>query len=152
VKAANDRRIESLSQRVADALGGSLAGRRIAIFGLAFKADTDDMRRAPSLTLVPALTRAGASVAACDPVAMAAARRHFTGIDWYEEPYEAATGADAVVVLTEWNLFRGLDLERLKAAMKTPLVVDFRNIYLTGEMARAGFTYISLGRPPVVPS
>ena len=150
VKAANDRRVEGLVGRVAAAVGGDLKNKRIAVFGLAFKADTDDMRRAASLTLVPALTAAGASVAACDPVAMAAARRHFTGIDWSEEPYEAATGADAVVVLTEWNLFRGLDLERLAQVMKTPLVVDFRNIYLTGEMARAGFTYISLGRAPVM--
>jgi UDPglucose 6-dehydrogenase len=82
---------------------------------------------------------------------MQAARRHFSAIDWVEEPYEAATGADAVVVLTEWNLFRGLDLERLAQVMREPLVIDFRNIYLTGEMARAGFTYISLGRPAVQP-
>ncbi len=148
-KSANDRRVEGLAGRVAEAVGGDLAGKRIAVFGLAFKADTDDMRRAASLTLVPALTAAGASVAACDPVAMEAARRHFSGIEWAEDAYEAATGADAVVVLTEWNLFRGLDLERLAQVMKTPLVVDFRNIYLTGEMARAGFTYISLGREPV---
>ena len=150
-KSANDRRVEGLAGRVAQAVGGDLAGKRIAVFGLAFKADTDDMRRAASLTLVPALTAAGASVAACDPVAVAAANRHFSGIDWVEDAYEAATGADAVVVLTEWNLFRGLDLERLAQVMKTPLVIDFRNIYLTGEMARAGFTYISLGRAPVVP-
>jgi len=150
-KSSNDRRVEGLAHRVADAVGGDLKGKRIAVFGLAFKADTDDMRRAASLTLVPALTEAGASVAACDPVAMQAARRHFCGIDWAEEPYEAATGADAVVVMTEWNLFRGLDLERLAQVMKQPLVIDFRNIYLTGEMERAGFTYISLGRPPVMP-
>ena len=150
-KSANDRRVEGLAGRVAEAVGGDLSGKRIAVFGLAFKADTDDMRRAASLTLVPALTAAGASVAACDPVAMKAARRHFSGIDWIEDAYEAATGADAVVVLTEWNLFRGLDLERLAQVMKTPLVIDFRNIYLTGEMARAGFTYISLGRAAVTP-
>ncbi len=149
-KSANDRRVEGLAGRVAEAVGGDLAGKRIAVFGLAFKADTDDMRRAASLTLVPALTAAGASVAACDPVAEKAARRHFSGIDWVEDAYEAATGADAVVVLTEWNLFRGLDLERLAQIMKTQLVIDFRNIYLTGEMARAGFTYISLGRPPIM--
>jgi len=150
-KSSNDRRVEGLAERVAEAVGGDLEGKRIAVFGLAFKADTDDMRRAASLTLVPALTAAGASVAACDPVAMQAARRHFSAIDWVEEPYEAATGADAVVVLTEWNLFRGLDLERLAQVMREPLVIDFRNIYLTGEMARAGFTYVSLGRPPVQP-
>src|SRR5690606_3372126 len=113
VVGANDRRKASLFARVATALDGSVAGKRIAILGLAFKAETDDLRDAPALDLIPALTQAKAAVVAYDPVVRNSGNGAFAGIDWAETAYDAATDADAVVLLTEWNEFRGLDLVRL---------------------------------------
>jgi UDPglucose 6-dehydrogenase len=108
------------------------------------------MRDAPSLTIIPALQEKGAKVRAYDPEGMNEARNHLD-VEFCEEAYEALSGADAVLILTEWNEFRALDLNRVKALMTTPLMIDLRNIYLPEQMAAAGFTYVSVGRPSVAP-
>ncbi|WP_119392163.1 UDP-glucose dehydrogenase family protein [Taklimakanibacter lacteus] len=149
VVGANDKRKAGLFDRVQRMLGGSLAGKRIAVLGLAFKADTDDLRDAPALDLVPALTSAKASVVAFDPVVKANGTPAFAGIDWAQNAYEAAEGADAVIVLTEWNEFRGLDLAKLAGVMKAPVMIDLRNLYSTADIARTPFTYHSIGRKVV---
>jgi len=117
------------------------------VFGLAFKPNTDDMRDSPSLNIVPALQAAGASIRAYDPKAMNAAAPLLPGVEFGDSAYDIVDGANALVVVTEWNQFRALDLQRLKAAMRTPVIVDLRNIYQPAEMAAAGFTYVSIGRP-----
>jgi UDPglucose 6-dehydrogenase len=152
VVGANDRRKASLFARVATALDGSVAGKRIAILGLAFKAETDDLRDAPALDLIPALTQAKAAVVAYDPVVRNSGNGAFAGIDWAETPYDAATDADAVVLLTEWNEFRGLDLVRLARGMRAPLMVDLRNLYSIADIARTPFVYHSLGRRALRPT
>ena len=144
----NDRRKKAMAARVIDACGGSVAGKTIAVLGLTFKPNTDDMRASPSLDLVPALLAAGAAVNAHDPAGMAEAKKLLNGIGYCAGPYDAMKGADALVIVTEWNAFRNLDLARMKALMKSPVVVDLRNIYHPREMAAAGFKYFSIGRPP----
>lgn len=150
VIAANDVRKASLAARVSKALGGDLRGLRIAVLGLSFKADTDDLREAPAIRLIPDLQRLGARIAAYDPAAMAAAKAVLAGVDFGGDAYEAATGADCLVVLTEWNEFRGLDLDRLARLMRRPVMIDFRNLYSLGEVAKTPFTYHSTGRPAVI--
>jgi UDPglucose 6-dehydrogenase len=147
---SNEARKERLVGRVMAALGDKVAGVRIGILGVAFKADTDDMREAAALSLVPALLARGAIVQAYDPVAMKAAAALLPGVAWCSDAYEAVTGADAAVVLTEWNEFSGLDLRRLAAAMRRPVMLDFRNIYSPADMERTGFVYHSVGRPAVL--
>jgi UDPglucose 6-dehydrogenase len=120
-------------------------GKTIAVLGLTFKPNTDDMRDAPSLVIVPALQSEGATVRAYDPEGMQEARKHMD-VQYCSDAYEALQGADGVVILTEWNEFRALDLARVKAALKTPLMVDLRNIYRPSLMAEAGFSYVSIGR------
>ena len=148
VVAANDARQGGLAARVIAACGGSVDGARVAVLGLAFKPGTDDMRAAPSRVLIPALQGAGAQVAAYDPAAMDTARARLSGVEWAPGPYEAAAGADAVVIVTEWNEFRALDLARLAAAMRVPRLIDLRNIYKPAEAAAHGIAYTSIGRPP----
>jgi UDPglucose 6-dehydrogenase len=143
----NTRRKKSMAARVIAACGGSVAGKTIAVLGLTFKPNTDDMRESPSLDLVPALLAAGATVKAHDPEGMAEAKKLLDGIEYSKSPYEAMQGADALVIVTEWNAFRSLDLARMKALLKTPVVIDLRNIYNPREMAAAGFRYSSIGRP-----
>jgi UDPglucose 6-dehydrogenase len=143
---ANDRRKRAMAGKIAAALGGDLAGKVIGVLGLTFKPNTDDMREAPSLDIVPALLAAGAAVQAYDPEGHEA-RQLLTGMAFKSGPYEAAEGADAIVILTEWDQFRALDLDRLAAAMRTPLVVDLRNIYRPEELRSRGFRYVSVGRP-----
>jgi UDPglucose 6-dehydrogenase len=119
----------------------------IAVLGLTFKPNTDDMRDSPSLEIVPALQAAGATVRAFDPVGIEEAKKLLDGIEWCENAYDAMTGADAVAIITEWNEFRAIDLARIKELMKSPVMVDFRNIYNPEDMAAAGIHYSCVGRP-----
>jgi UDPglucose 6-dehydrogenase len=148
----NDKRKLAMAERIAEACGGSVAGRTIAILGLTFKPNTDDMRDSPSLFILPALTAGGATVRAYDPVGMEEAARLIKGITFCKDAYETAGGADCVAILTEWNEFRALDLERMRAIMRSPVMVDLRNIYKPAEMAAAGFSYHSIGRPTARPA
>jgi UDPglucose 6-dehydrogenase len=148
---ANAVRKDRLAQRIADAVGGSLRNKRVAVLGLSFKAETDDLREAASLAVIPALQKEGATIAAYDPVAIAAARPLLPDVTWCSDAYETAKDADAVVVLTEWNEFRGLDLRRLAAQMREPVLIDFRNIYSAGDVAKTPFVYHSLGRATAMP-
>jgi UDPglucose 6-dehydrogenase len=145
--AVNDARKAGLAGRVMAACGGSVAGKTIAVLGVTFKPETDDMRDAPSLALIPALQEAGATVAAFDPAGMQEAKKLLPNVRWGEDAYAIAKGADALVLLTEWNAFRALDFTILKENMKTPLLVDFRNVYTPEDVAAAGFAYVSVGRP-----
>ncbi len=124
---------------------GDVAGKTIAVLGLTFKPNTDDMRDAPSLVIVPALQAAGARIRAYDPEGMKEARK-LLNVEMCKDAYEAIAGADGVVILTEWNEFRALDLGRVKASLSRPLMIDLRNIYRPSHMAEVGFTYISIGR------
>src|SRR5262245_224429 len=148
---ANAVRKDRLAERIADAVGGSLRNKRVAVLGLSFKAETDDLREAASLTVIPALQKEGATIAAYDPVAIAAARPLLPDVTWCGDAYETAKDADAIVVLTEWNEFRGLDLRRLSAQMREPVLIDVRNIYSAGDVAKTPFVYHSLGRATVTP-
>ena len=149
VASANIRRKKSMAERIADACGGDVNGKTIAILGLAFKPNTDDMREAPSLDIVPGLLDVGAMIRAHDPESMDAAKPLLPPIEYCEDAYACAAGADALVIVTEWDAFRALDLTRLKDAMATPLVVDLRNIYRPEDMLRQGFDYVSIGRPAI---
>src|SRR6266403_659781 len=146
VLAVNDNRKRAMARKVASATGGSLRGKTVAVLGLTFKPDTDDMREAPSIPLVMGLLDMGAKVRAHDPVGMEQARKELPDIVYCDDPYNCALGADVVVIVTEWTQFRTLDLDRLKREMAQPLVVDLRNIYRPEEMAALGFTYESVGR------
>ena len=146
VDTVNEKRKAAMVEKVAAALDGGLAGKRIGVLGLTFKPNTDDMREAPSLEIVPALIRAGASVAAYDPQGMATARELLGDVAWCENAYAAADGADALVIITEWNEFRALDLDEIKRRLSGPVIVDLRNIYHHDDMAARGFHYTSVGR------
>ncbi len=143
----NDARKQAMADKVVAACGGSVEGAIIAVLGLAFKPNTDDMRDSPSLTIVPALQAAGATIRAYDPEAMEAAAPLLPGVEFGDSAYDIVEAADALVVVTEWNQFRALDLARLKAGMRAPVIVDLRNIYKPADMAAAGFRYSSVGRP-----
>jgi UDPglucose 6-dehydrogenase len=144
VVAVNDARKSNMARKIQTAFGG-VRGKTIAVLGLTFKPNTDDMRDAPSLVVVPALQSEGATVRAYDPEGMKEARKHLD-VHYCADAYEALEGADGVVILTEWNEFRALDFAKVKAALKTPLMVDLRNIYRPDQMAAAGFVYVSVGR------
>ena len=143
----NDTRKKRMADKVIAAMGGDVKGRKIAILGLAFKPNTDDMRAAPSLDIVPALQAAGAHIRAYDPESMHEASGLLKDVTFCDGAYHAVENADAAVILTEWDQFRALDLDRVKSTMVTPLVVDLRNIYEPADMVRRGFRYISVGRP-----
>src|ERR1700753_2391781 len=147
----NDNRKRAMARKVSNAVGESLRGKTIAVLGLTFKPDTDDMRESPSIPLVTGLLDMGAKVRAHDPVGMEQARRELPDIEYSDDPYACARGADALVIVTEWVQFRALDLERLKREMAQPVVVDLRNIYRREDMVALGFTYESVGRGPVEP-
>ncbi|HMK68271.1 MAG TPA: UDP-glucose/GDP-mannose dehydrogenase family protein [Stellaceae bacterium] len=147
----NDARKRKMAEKIVKACGGSVAGKTLAILGLAFKPNTDDMREAPSLTIVPTLQELGAEIRAFDPEGMTEAKKLLPGIAFATDAYDAMRGADAAVLLTEWNEFRALDLERVKSLLKTPTLIDLRNVYKPTEMAAAGFFYFSIGRRPVEP-
>ncbi len=148
--AVNDRRKAAMADRVVAALGGSVEGRRIAVLGLAFKPETDDMRDSPSIPLIERLTAAGADLVAYDPEAMAQARRVLpASVAYGGDALETIGGADAVVVVTEWNEFRAVPPARLRALMRGDVVVDLRNVYDPSAMQTAGLRYSSIGRPGV---
>ena len=143
----NDARKKAMATRVAAAVGGDdLKGKTIGVLGLTFKPNTDDMRDAPSLDIVPALQALGATVQAFDPEGRHEAEHLLTDVAFKDGPYDAVEGADAVVIITEWDQFRALDLDRVKLLMKIPTVIDLRNIYRPDEMKRHGFNYSGIGR------
>ena len=147
VEAVNERQKRRLFEKLHHALGDSLSGMRVAVWGLAFKPNTDDMRDSPSLTLIDALIAAGATVVAHDPAAMPEARRRLDdSVELAESAYEAIEGADALVVVTDWNEYRHPDLARIKASLRRPVVIDGRNLYPVEKMRAMGFTYASIGR------
>ena len=151
VVAANEARKRALADRIQDVTGGTLAGKRIGILGVAFKAETDDIRDAAALTLIPELQKRGAALAAFDPVAMDNGRQVFQSVQWCADAYSAAIGADVVVILTEWNVFRGLDLKRLARDMRQPVMVDYRNLFTPNDIKGSGLSYHSIGRASVMP-
>ncbi|WP_125257764.1 UDP-glucose dehydrogenase family protein [Brevundimonas fluminis] len=142
----NDARKRSMVERVRKAVGGDLKGKTIGVLGLTFKPNTDDMRDSPALDLVPALTAAGATVQAFDPEGMHEAGKLLSELTFCEGPYEALAGAHAAVIVTEWDQFRALDLDRIKLTMAKPVMVDLRNVYRPDEMRARGFRYSSIGR------
>lgn len=144
----NDARKKAMADRVATALGGAdLKGKTVALLGLTFKPNTDDMRDAPSLDVAPALIAMGATVQAFDPEGMHEAARLLDGVVFRDGPYDAVEGADVVVIMTEWDQFRALDLDRIKLLLKQPVMVDLRNVYRPEDMKARGFRYTSIGRP-----
>ena len=147
VAGINEARKRSMAGRVVAACGGSVKGKTIAVLGLTFKPNTDDMRDSISLVIVPDLQGLGAAIRAFDPEGMEEADSLLDGVAWCENAYDATEGADALVIITEWNEFRALDLARIKSLMKAPVMVDLRNIYNPDEMAAAGFRYTCIGRP-----
>jgi UDPglucose 6-dehydrogenase len=148
VIAVNDQRKRAMARKVIDICGGNVRGRTIAVLGLTFKPNTDDMRDAPSIAVITALQDAGAKVRAYDPAGMKQAKGLLDNVEYCSDPYACAEGADALVICTEWDEFRALDVERVRAKLKRPILVDLRNIYRPEEMARQDFTYVSVGRPP----
>ena len=148
VIAVNDQRKRAMARKVIDICGGNVRGRTIAVLGLTFKPNTDDMRDAPSIAVITALQDAGAKVRAYDPAGMKQAKGLLDNVEYCSDPYACAEGADARVICTEWDEFRALDVERVRAKLKRPILVDLRNIYRPEEMARQDFTYVSVGRPP----
>ena len=146
--AVNERRRRAMGRKVIAVCGGSVRGKKIAVLGLTFKPNTDDMREAPALSVIQALEDAGAKVAAFDPQGMTAAAPLLPHVSFGTDPYDVAEGASALVIVTEWNEFRSLDLERLRATMAAPVLVDLRNIYRRKEVEAHGFVYECVGRPP----
>lgn len=148
----NAERQRSMADRVIEACGNDVSGKRIAILGVSFKPNTDDVREAPSLVVIPLLQERGAHVAAYDPAAMEEAAKQLDDVEWCKDAYEAAKDADALVILTEWNEFRALNFNRLEELLKTKRLIDLRNIYKVPDMQARGFHYVSIGRPEVLPA
>ena len=146
VVAVNDQRKRSMARKVIAACGGSVRGKTIAVLGLTFKPNTDDVRDSPSLAIIPALQDNGALVRAYDPEGAEAAKAHLENVIYAESAYACIEGADALLLLTEWDAFRGLDLDKVKDLLKAPVVVDLRNVYSPHEMHRRGITYVGVGR------
>lgn len=146
VVSVNEQRKRAMGQKVITACGGSVQGKTIAVLGLAFKPNTDDMRDAPSLSVIEALQEAGATIRAYDPESMEQAKLVLSNVDYARDPYGCIDGADALVIVTEWDAFRALDLDRVKGLLKQPILVDLRNIYRPDDMKRRGFSYVSVGR------
>jgi len=149
VSAVNDQRKRAMARKVVAALHGSIRGKTIAVLGLTFKPNTDDTRDSPAIPLIVALNDLGATVRAYDPAGMDQAKPQLPAVAYCNSAYSAAEGADAVVIATEWEQFRALDLVRLKSVMAQPVIVDLRNIYRADEMKRAKFRYFAIGRPGV---
>ncbi|WAC47034.1 UDP-glucose/GDP-mannose dehydrogenase family protein [Asticcacaulis sp. SL142] len=145
--AVNASRKKAMAEKIKKALGGDVSGKTIGILGLTFKPNTDDMRDAPSLDIVPALQAAGATIQAYDPEGRHEAEKLLSDVDYKANPYDAVAGADAMVILTEWDQFRALDLDRVKSVMKAPVMVDLRNVYKPSEVRSKNFDYTSIGRP-----
>jgi UDPglucose 6-dehydrogenase len=143
----NDNRKRAMGRKVIAAMGGDIRGKSIAVLGLTFKPNTDDMRDSPAISVIQTLQDAGASINGYDPEGMENARLVMDDITYADDAYAAARGADALVIITEWNQFRALDFARLKSIMKSPVLVDLRNIYRHDEVTKHGFAYTSIGRP-----
>ncbi len=148
----NAERQKSMAERVIQACGGDVKGKRIGVLGVAFKPNTDDVRESPALTIIPLLQEEGAHIAAFDPAAMDEAQEHLEDVEWCADAYGVAKDADALVIITEWNEFRGLDLDRIEDLMKEKRLIDLRNVYKVEEMKGRGFHYVSVGRDEVLPN
>jgi len=149
VMEANNERKRRMAQKIIAACGNDLTGKTLGVLGVTFKPNTDDMRDAPSLDIIPLLQAAGAKIRAYDPEGMEEARKYLDDIEWVSEAYSVMPEADALLVLTEWNEFRVLDFDRIKSLLKAPLIIDLRNIYSPADLAAQGFTYHSVGRAVV---
>jgi len=149
VSSVNEQRKRAMARKVVQALGGSVRGKTVAVLGLTFKPNTDDTRDSPAIPLITALHDLGAIVRGYDPAGMEQAKPLLPDVHYCQSAYSAAEGADAVVIATEWEQFRALDLARLKAVMVQPVIVDLRNIYRADEMRRAAFRYVPIGRAEV---
>jgi UDPglucose 6-dehydrogenase len=149
VLSVNENRKRAMARKVAAALGGNIRGKSIGVLGLTFKPNTDDMREAPSIPLITALLDLGATVRAYDPVGMDQAKQELPDIEYCADAYSCATNADALVIVTEWEQFRALDLPKLKALMRQSVLIDLRNIYRADEMNELGFRYESVGRASI---
>lgn len=147
VERANDNRKRAMGRKIVAAAGGDVRGKRVGLLGLAFKPNTDDMRDAPSLAIVQSLNDAGAEIIAYDPEAMEMAKVLMPKISYAANAYDVAEGADVLALVTEWDAFRALDLQRLAGSMRTPVLIDLRNIYNRTEVEKCGFSYIGIGRP-----
>jgi UDPglucose 6-dehydrogenase len=141
-----------MAERVIAMCGGSVDGLTVGVLGVTFKPDTDDMRDAASLDIIPILQKGGATVQAYDPAGMHEAKPLLPDVIWKDDAYDAAKQADVLVIITEWNEFRALHLDRIATIMNQPRIVDLRNVYNPGDAAKAGFTYTSIGRPAIAPS
>lgn len=148
--ASNEQRKEHMAHKIMDACGG-VAGKQIAVLGVTFKPGTDDMRESASLTIIPMLQAQGAIIKAYDPQGMEEAKKHLANVVWCKDASTAISGADALVILTEWNEFKSLNLAEIRSALKTPLIIDLRNIYKRQDMQKHDFHYVSVGRQDVVP-
>jgi UDPglucose 6-dehydrogenase len=146
VASVNDQRKRAMARKVIQAMGGDVRGKRVAILGLTFKPNTDDMRDAPSIAVIQGLQDHGASIAAYDPEGVEQAKLVLSGIDYASNPYACMEGADALVIVTEWEQFRALDMRRIKELLRQPLIIDLRNIYAPDEVRRHGLQYMSVGR------
>ena len=147
--AVNDARINGLADKIVTEAGGTVAGKTVAVLGIAFKPNTDDIREAASLTVIPALQAAGATIRAHDPEAAQAAEPELPGVTWCADAYDAAQDADILVILTEWNAYRAMDMERLGEAMSGRVIIDMRNVYRLDDMRGQGFRYVSVGRSAI---
>ena len=143
----NEKRKRGMADKIIAACGGDVRGKTIAMLGLTFKPNTDDMRDAPSLAVIPALRLAGAIIHAYDPEGMNEAKKLLTDVTYFTDAYETMRGAHAAVILTEWNQFRNLDTERMKSLLQSPILIDLRNVYNPADMKAAGFSYTCIGRP-----
>ena len=146
VAAVNDQRKRAMAKKVIAMAGGDVRGKKVAVLGLTFKPNTDDMRDSPAIAIIQALQDGGASVRAFDPEGTEQAQMVLTNVDYAKDPYDCLAGADVAVLVTEWDAFRALDMDRVKSVMKTPALVDLRNVYRPEEMARRGIAYASIGR------
>jgi UDPglucose 6-dehydrogenase len=149
VVASNGQRPRAMARKVAIALNGQVRSKTIGILGLTFKPNTDDMRDSPAISVIQALQDMGAKIRAYDPAGMQQAREHLKDVSYASDPYKCAEGVDALVIITEWEQFRALDLDRLKEVLRQPLVIDLRNVYRAAEMKKRGIHYVSVGRAPI---
>ena len=147
VVSVNDSRKRAMGRKVLKAMGGEARGKRVAVLGLTFKPNTDDMRDSPAIAVIQTLQDAGAQIFACDPEGVEQAKKVLQNVEFVADPYTAAESADAVVIVTEWDAYRAIDLSRLAAAMATPLLVDLRNVYSREEAEKAGLDYVGVGKP-----
>jgi UDPglucose 6-dehydrogenase len=148
VEGVNEARKRAMARKVSSAFAGVLRGKTISVLGLTFKPNTDDMREAPSIPLITALQDMGAKVRVFDPVGMEQAKTMITDVTYCLGPYDCVEEADAVVIVTEWEQFRALDLDRVRELMACPVVIDLRNVYRPDDMKKHGFAYSCVGRPP----